>query len=281
MLVKQFWRNQREIKEICDSNYQMSSKCRQGKSRDKCGCGGRSRQFPVNSLINSYKKKLFYQNRGGEVVSTLLQCQSLPTSFHMSCESKYSAYIVNPPLYKLRRGGNLASVGVASFYRQHLCGGKWTIGYNEFDFFKRKLRIQTFWWLQNWNLRHIYKICFLIFWAFFALLASKFSISANMTKKIFFLQKNLKRYQKMQNFTPILNAFEKVVKKCTQKSYKQNKFDKQSKSEKSAYFRHVFANNFFWVHFFTTFSTESKSAWNSAFLIHILNFSMKIFFVSY
>jgi hypothetical protein len=28
---------------------------------------------------------------------------------------------------------------------------------------------------------------------------------------------------------------------------------------------YVFANNFFWVHFFTTFSTESKSAWNSAF----------------
>ncbi len=38
-----------------------------------------------------------------------------------------------------------------------------------------------------------------------------------------------------------------------------------SKSEKSAYFRHVFANNFFWVHFFKTFSTDSKSAWNSAF----------------
>ena len=51
-----------------------------------------------------------------------------------------------------------------------------------------------------------------------------------------------------------------------------------SKSEKSAYFRHVFANNFFWVHFFKTFSTDSKSVWNSAFFIPKLNFLIKIFF---
>ncbi len=38
-----------------------------------------------------------------------------------------------------------------------------------------------------------------------------------------------------------------------------------SKSEKIAFFRHVFANNFFLVNFFKTFSTDSKSAWNSAF----------------
>ncbi len=31
-----------------------------------------------------------------------------------------------------------------------------TIGYNEFDFFFRKWRLQTLWWVQNWNLRHIY-----------------------------------------------------------------------------------------------------------------------------
>ncbi len=45
-----------------------------------------------------------------------------------------------------------------------------------------------------------------------------------------------------------------------------------SKSEKSAYFRHVFANNFFCVHFFNTFSTDSKSAWNSAFFDTHLGF---------
>ncbi len=102
---------------------QMSPKCHQGKSRDKWGCGGRSRQFPANSLTNGYIKKPFYQNRGGELSSTFLQCQILPTSCPTSCESKYSPYTVNAPLYKLRREGNLPSVGVASFYRQHLCGG--------------------------------------------------------------------------------------------------------------------------------------------------------------
>ncbi len=35
-------------------------------------------------------------------ISTLLQCQSLP----VSCENGYSAYIVNTPLYKLKRGEN-------------------------------------------------------------------------------------------------------------------------------------------------------------------------------
>ncbi len=49
-----------------------------------------------------------------------------------------------------------------------------------------------------------------------------------------------------------------------------------SKSEKSAYFRHFFANNFFWVHFCKTFSTDSKSAWNSAFFdTHIEFFNLK------
>jgi hypothetical protein len=43
-----------------------------------------------------------------------------------------------------------------------------------------------------------------------------------------------------------------------------------SKSGKSANFRHVFANYFF-VHFLNSFSTDLKSAWNSAFLIHFFN----------
>jgi hypothetical protein len=87
------------------------------------GVGGQSRQFPANSLMNGCSKKPFLSNRGGELLSTLLQCQSLPTSFPTSCENGYSAYKVNPPLYKLRRGGNTVSVGVTSFNRQHLRGG--------------------------------------------------------------------------------------------------------------------------------------------------------------
>ncbi len=51
------------------------------------------------------------------------------------------------------------------------------------------------------------------------------------------------------------------------------------KSEKSAYFRHVFANNFFWVHFFKNFSSNSKSAWNSAFFDTHIDFFNKKFFL--
>ncbi len=74
-----------------------------------------------------------------------------------------------------------------------------TLGYNKFNFY-RKWRIQTLWWVQKWNLRFNYKICFLIFWAFFARLAYK---SDNMTRIFFF--KYRKRYQKTQNFLLIFN----------------------------------------------------------------------------
>ncbi len=54
-----------------------------------------------------------------------------------------------------------------------------------------------------------------------------------------------------------------------------------SKSEKSAYFRHVFANNFFGA-FFQTFFNNSKSAWNSAFFdTHIELLKKKQIFWSY
>ncbi len=49
-----------------------------------------------------------------------------------------------------------------------------------------------------------------------------------------------------------------------------------SKSEKSAYFRHVFADNYFCVHLKKTFS-----AWNSAFFdTHIEFLNKKIFYSS-
>jgi hypothetical protein len=51
-----------------------------------------------------------------------------------------------------------------------------------------------------------------------------------------------------------------------------------SKSGKSAYFRHVFANNFFWVLFFNTFSTDSKNQREiQRFLTPILNFLINFF----
>ncbi len=48
-----------------------------------------------------------------------------------------------------------------------------------------------------------------------------------------------------------------------------------SKSEKSALFPHIFANNFFLVHFIKTFSTDSKSAGNSAFFDTFFDFVKK------
>ncbi len=45
----------------------------------------------------------------------------------------------------------------------------------------------------------------------------------------------------------------KLLKNAHKKSYKQNKLTNMSKSQKSAFFRHVFANNFFCVHFFKFF----------------------------
>jgi hypothetical protein len=68
------------------------------------------------------------------------------------------------------------------------------------------------------------------------------------------LKKIKKGVKKTQNFTLISNPLKKLLKNAPKKSYKQNKFDEQS--EKSEYFRHVFAL----VHFFKPFSTDSKSA---------------------
>jgi hypothetical protein len=50
-----------------------------------------------------------------------------------------------------------------------------------------------------------------------------------------------------------------------------------SKSGKSSYFRHIFANNFFLVHFLKTFSTDLKSVWNLFFNTNI-EFLKKNFF---
>ncbi len=52
-----------------------------------------------------------------------------------------------------------------------------------------------------------------------------------------------------------------------------------SKSEKSLYFRHIFANNFLLVHFFKTFSTDSKSAWNSELFDTHMEFLKKTIFL--
>ena len=121
--------------------------------------------------------------------------------------------------------------------------------------FKRKLRTQTFWWVQNLNLRHIYSICmFFIFGTVFARLASKFEKNTNMTSKFFFFQ-----------------SVKIFFLKCTY----------MSKSGKSAYFRHVFANNFFG----TLKKIFFQWIWNQrailCFMIPIWIFKENFFFGSY
>jgi hypothetical protein len=91
--------------------------------------------------------------------------------------------------------------------------------------------------------------------------------------KTFFF--NQKRWQKSLNSNPLKN----LLKNAPKKSYKQTSLTNMSKSEKSANFRHVFANNFFFVNFFQTFSTDSKSAWISAFFDIFFDFFKKKFFL--
>ncbi len=93
--------------------------------------------------------------------------------------------------------------------------------------------------------------------------------------KIFFFF-NQKRFQ---NFTLISNPLKKLLKNAPKKIISKTSLTNMSKSEKSAYFRQVFANNFFLVNFFKPFSTDSKSARNSVFFIPILNFCKKKFFL--
>jgi hypothetical protein len=52
-----------------------------------------------------------------------------------------------------------------------------------------------------------------------------------------------------------------------------------SKSEKSAYFRHIFSNNFFWSIFSKLFNGFEISVKFCVFLIPILNFLIKNFFL--
>ncbi len=91
-----------------------------------------------------------------------------------------------------------------------------------------------------------------------------------------FFWKNRKRCQKTQNFTLTSNPLKKFWKNVPKKVISKNV------TEKCTFFTftHVrqtcFAYNF--VHFFTTFSTYSKSAWNSAIFDTFYDCLQKIFF---
>ncbi len=86
---------------------------------------------------------------------------------------------------------------------------------------------------------------------------------------------------KNAEFHADFESVEKVVQKCNKKVISKTSLTNMSKSEKSAFFRHVFANNFFLVHFFKTFPTDLKSALNSAFFDTYWIFSKKKFSLGY
>ncbi len=56
----------------------------------------------------------------------------------------------------------------------------------------------------------------------------------------------------------ISNPLKSCEKMHQKKVISKTSLTNMSKSDKSAFFRDVFANNFFLVHFFKTFSTDSK-----------------------
>ncbi len=72
-----------------------------------------------------------------------------------------------------------------------------------------------------------------------------------------FFGKNQKRYKKAE-FHADFKSVENVYKN-SQKVISKTSLTNMSKSGKSAYFRHIFANNFFLVNFLKTFSADLKS----------------------
>ncbi len=115
-----------------------------------------------------------------------------------------------------------------------------TVGYNEFDFLKKIKNTDPLMGAKLKSKTHLLN-------RFFDFLSRFLRVWLQSLKKILI-------WPKKKNFL-------KKSKKVSSKTSLTN----MSKSEKSAFFRHGFANNFFLKHFFNTFSTDSKSAWNSAF----------------
>jgi hypothetical protein len=102
-----------------------------------------------------------------------------------------------------------------------------------------------------------------------------------MTPKKIFPKKINKDIKKRRISRWFLFCWKSCKKMHQKKVTSKTNLTNRSKSEKSAYFRHVFANNFFWVNFFKTFSTNSNQREILRFLIPILNFLIKKNFCSY
>ncbi len=97
-------------------------------------------------------------------------------------------------------------------------------------------------------------------------------------KQIFSL-KNWMWVSKNAEFHADFESVEKVLRKCTIKKLLAKMWRKKPFFSLFTNVRQTFfAYNFFLMHFFTTFSTDSKSAWNSAFFGIFFDFLQIIFF---
>jgi hypothetical protein len=94
---------------------------------------------------------------------------------------------------------------------------------------------------------------FWFFEPFFACWASKFSKSANMTKRNFFVRKNKKNIYVNTEFHDDFKSVENFLKNAPKKVISKISLTNMSKGENISYFRHFFRC------IFKTFSTESKS----------------------
>jgi hypothetical protein len=88
---------------------------------------------------------------------------------------------------------------------------------------------------------------FFIFGTIFCAFGLKLRKSINITYIFFF---GSKKVSKNAEFHADFKSVEKVFKKCTKKAKSKTILMNMSKSRKSAYFHHIFANNVFWCIFF-------------------------------
>jgi hypothetical protein len=97
-------------------------------------------------------------------------------------------------------------------------------------------------------------------------------------KKFWKIKKGVQKRRISRWFRICWKSFEKMhQKKVISKTILTN----MSKSEKSAFFRHIFGNNFFLVHFFKTFSRDLKLRETLRFIDTFFDFFKKFFFWSY
>ncbi len=133
---------------------------------------------------------------------------------------------------------------------------KWAPGYNYFN----NLITLTRWWLHNEILRHVYKKKVFSFFIRFLPVWLQSLKKVLIWPKLIFLKS-----RKTKNFTLTSNPFQRFLKNVQKKVISKNVMKICTFSTFTHVRQTCFAYNFIWVHFLKTFSSDLKSAWNSAF----------------